>query len=294
MTPTALDLGILMCGSGMAVEMPLAQSVSLSARAPWVTPAGWLETNENWSTERCGEVPRQGRKPDGAKRNRLYLVDGGYFENSGLETGLEIASQLRARARECQKAPAEPQERRVGSLIMTRTGARKCAGAFRFGVEIRTIMIFVKDAYAEQFWGPFADLTSSRPNELMAPARTWLNNGSARTRAVHIRQSSFDDDFNYVESASPDSVLEKLDRFRIKGEVFLGTNELHHVMLDGTRFFLPLGWRVSRRSMDNIRSGDSEAKIDVRPYSERAHGLGYDGTQTSTQGIDQIAVSKAT
>ena len=62
----------------------------------------------------------------------------------------------------------------------------------------------------------------------------------------------------------------------------------------GLYTFLPLGWRVSRRSMDNIRSGDSEAKIDVRPYSERAHGLGYDGTQTSTQGIDQIAVSKAT
>jgi hypothetical protein len=244
-TPTALDLDSLMCGDNpeRTVEMPLATSVSLSARAPWITPAGWLEKNDAQPAEICGQAPLQGNKEGGAKRDRLYLVDGGYFENSGLETALEIAAKLRAHARDCQKTPS----------------AAQCSEAFQHGVEIRVIMVFAKDGYAEQFWGPFPDLSSSRPNELWAPLRTLLNTGSARTRAVHSRQSHFDDDYNYVDNLSDDNTIARLDRYRIPGEVILGTNELQHAVLDGTTFFLPLGWRLSRRSMDHIDANDSKA-----------------------------------
>ena len=244
-TPTALDLDSLMCGDNpvKTVEMSLATSVSLSARAPWITPAGWLEKSDAWPAEICGQTPRQGNKEGGARRDRLYLVDGGYFENSGLETALEIAAKLRAHARDCQKTPSEAQ----------------CATAFQHGVEIRVIMVFTKDLYAEQFWGPFPDLSSSRPSEVWAPLKTLLNTGSARTRAVHSRQSHFDDDFNYVDASSDDEIITKLDRYRIPGEVILGTKELHHAMLDGTTFFLPLGWRLSRRSMVNIDASHSRA-----------------------------------
>jgi hypothetical protein len=99
----------------------------------------------------------------------------------------------------------------------------------------------------------------SGPNELWAPLRTLLNTGSARTRAVHSRQSHFDDDYNYVDNLSDDNTIARLDRYRIPGEVILGTNELQHAVLDGTTFFLPLGWRLSRRSMDHIDANDSKA-----------------------------------
>ena len=93
-TPTALDLSVALCNGTKAIDLPLATAVSWSARFPWITPAGWFEKKEAWSKD-CGETPREGEALSAAKRNRLYLVDGGYFENSGLETVLEIAGRLR-------------------------------------------------------------------------------------------------------------------------------------------------------------------------------------------------------
>ena len=98
-TSTALHINSTLCFGGWkpasgqtparveipskSVELGLAAAISLSARFPWLTPAGWLDLEKS----DC---------PDRAKRDRVYLVDGGYFENSGLETAIEMATYMRA------------------------------------------------------------------------------------------------------------------------------------------------------------------------------------------------------
>lgn len=229
-TPTALHVSSLLCNGAEAIDVALASAVSLSARFPVLTPAGWFQREEAREKD-CGPIPRmRAARPDappGAKRDRLYLVDGGYFENSGLETTLEMATRLRA----------------LNSTCLSPSRPRHCAGWPRHGVEIRTIMVFAKDDYADQFWSQGADMAATSPGELLAPLRTMLKTRQSRTRAVHARESLFDEDYNYLPTRG---------RYHIKDVRFLGHDDIHHVMLDGVSSFLPLGWRLSQRSMRNI------------------------------------------
>ena len=93
-TPTALHITQALLGIctevTKTVEMRLSTAVSLSARFPWVTPVGWVDRpmRNPKSAPPCPD-----RQFDFG--NRLYLADGGYFENSGLESAIEVAARLR-------------------------------------------------------------------------------------------------------------------------------------------------------------------------------------------------------
>jgi hypothetical protein len=97
-------------------------------------PAGWLKKDE---APQCGWSPTTGEGARAVKRDRLYLVDGGYYENSGLETALEIATRLRALVRGCTKPVGS------GGLMSTPTYCDHFK--IPYGLDIRTILIFAKD-----------------------------------------------------------------------------------------------------------------------------------------------------
>jgi len=59
--------------------MPLSTAAFLSARFPWITPPGWYRTKE------AADQPEQ----------KNYLVDGGYFDNSGVATALDIVRAIK-------------------------------------------------------------------------------------------------------------------------------------------------------------------------------------------------------
>lgn len=59
------------------LHIPLSTGVSLSARFPWLTPAGSYTANTSHGVE------------------KRRLVDGGYFENSGVATALDLITRLR-------------------------------------------------------------------------------------------------------------------------------------------------------------------------------------------------------
>lgn len=237
-TPSAWDVSDVICGKDKAVDIQLATAVSLSARFPWLTPSGWLER-----TKDC-----RGKSVDPRKPNRLYLVDGGYFENSGLETTIEIVKRLRAFVSTCRKEVEQSSQ------------APNNCKAFLHDIEFRTIMIFTMDDFAVKFTRTDGDLSSSTSGELYTPLKTMLNTRRARTRAINLRQTDFNDDFKHLGwltwfEGPPDLIrkgMAVLRRYFIPKAPFLGVDDLHHVMLDGTRFFLPLGWRLSERSMLNI------------------------------------------
>ena len=60
------------------ITLPLSTAAVLSARFPWVTPAGWF---------------REVTDDEGSTR-KVRLVDGGYFENSGVATAGDIIESL--------------------------------------------------------------------------------------------------------------------------------------------------------------------------------------------------------
>lgn len=61
------------------IVLPLSTAAFVSARFPWVTPAAWFETRERLPGQE-GPVPPR----------KIRLVDGGYFENSGVATAADI------------------------------------------------------------------------------------------------------------------------------------------------------------------------------------------------------------
>jgi hypothetical protein len=136
----------------------------LSARAPWLTPAGWIKREADWNKGtniRC-------LAPEQTRGDRLYLADGGYFENSGLETALDLAARLRKVASTDQKL-------------------------FPFGAEIRIIMVFANDEFLMRWSGADSDLLVRGAGELLEPVETLLMTRIACTRAVHSRAIAFDD-----------------------------------------------------------------------------------------------------
>jgi hypothetical protein len=64
-------------------DISLSTAASLSARFPWIAPAGWFnETNPAFNEENSGEV------------RKIRLVDGGYFDNSGVATAIDLIDNL--------------------------------------------------------------------------------------------------------------------------------------------------------------------------------------------------------
>jgi len=74
-----------------AQSITLSTAVMLSARFPWITPAGWFydESLDGSDAEAGGE--NEGR------RVKTRLVDGGYFENSGVVTALDLLNEIELR-----------------------------------------------------------------------------------------------------------------------------------------------------------------------------------------------------
>jgi hypothetical protein len=66
------------------VDMPLSTAVGLSARYPWISPAGWFTFID----------PNEKDLGDKARKRRMSFVDGGYVDNSGVATASKLAQSL--------------------------------------------------------------------------------------------------------------------------------------------------------------------------------------------------------
>ena len=96
----------------------LSTAIALSARFPWVTPAGTIEGDpiifggkrEPQADDRNSDTV----VPASAKRPRLQLVDGGYADNSGVHTALDIIDGLKA----VQADPSFPEKFEVHLLVL--------------------------------------------------------------------------------------------------------------------------------------------------------------------------------
>lgn len=79
------DVEFLPVWQGDLRRMPLSTAAVLSARFPWITPPGWYY--ESAQAQTGGSAGSQFRNE---------LVDGGYFENSGVASALDVIRTIKA------------------------------------------------------------------------------------------------------------------------------------------------------------------------------------------------------
>ncbi len=124
------------------VDMPLSTAVGLSARFPWISPAGWYTFAD----------PNQKDQGARARLRRMSFVDGGYVDNSGVATASKLAQSL---AELHAKNPALPP------------------------VEIKLIMISAAWIPFERFWMDAPDNKAQGDffTPFLAALATWQGRG---------------------------------------------------------------------------------------------------------------------
>lgn len=207
-TPTALHIDMALHNTYLDDwDLDVGTAVGLSARFPWITPAGWI--NSRWIAKEFGDK----------RASRLYLVDGGYFENSGIETAAEIAIRLRA--------IAEKHKARVPAT----------------GISINLLEIGVFGPEAAQFSSIYGDLIESGPAETIAPIVTLMRTRMARANAVDARLSYFDDSLTNL-ATNPTA---NAKGFRQRGDYTM-RDGIFKMLVGADKTFLPLGWIISQRT----------------------------------------------
>ena len=116
-------------GSG-PINVPLSTAAFVSARFPWVSPAASVTAKD----------------PSSPGVDKMRLVDGGYFENSGVDTAMDLIDSLRGAIAEINKsaddAPggeAKPNSRVSIKLIVLGGGSYPERTSFSFGEMLEPI-----------------------------------------------------------------------------------------------------------------------------------------------------------
>ncbi|GEM_PF-1579908 len=93
--------------STLGADVPISTAINNTARFPYLEPAGELAVGKQ-------ERPTldQRYQPDGTARE---IIDGGYFDNEGLQTALDLAAWLR------REGPSQAQGRPVEPIIVQAT-----------------------------------------------------------------------------------------------------------------------------------------------------------------------------
>ena len=149
------------------IDVSLSTAAILSARFPWLTPPGWFYERRVSPVE-CGA-------PDKPSLEKIHLVDGGYIDNSGITTSLNIIGEIR---REIEDAKLQP-DVKINLIVLTSRG-------------------FV---YSPAFEGDY-----------LAPFQTLLSTRSARGEiAIEQAELRFPDRAEATKPASPDTTIIKFE-----------------------------------------------------------------------------------
>ncbi len=203
-------------------DIPIATAAVMSARFPWITPVATVEMSLDYA-ESDEPAPR------------LRLADGGYFDNSGIETAADLSSALAA----FWEQLGEPKDewilrRKLGNDAYEQLSNMKIRPI------IVSIQTYTESGTEEQFLG-----------ELASPIRALLNMRSARGKLAVSR--------------ARDLLCPGCDDFvRPSDNVF-------YLGLNGFDFPLPLGWHLSKLTQRYIEAniGHPLACRTSRPEDNR-------------------------
>lgn len=192
-------------------DVPLSTAMSLSARFPLVMPAGLVRSSTK----------------------TLRLVDGGYFENSGVETAQEVIIRI--------SGPVCGAQGDFSNCVEGRGPAEKRAYAFR--TIVLTDYDDLREAY-ELNRNPQED--EAGLNELLSPLRAMVN----------------------VRTARGELIVGKLQVFNPAGRPGPAYIPAAMVTLNHRIYGLPLGWQLSKEVQAIISAQIGEPDQCVRGGSE--------------------------
>jgi predicted chitinase len=185
------------------LDIRLSSAVGISARFPWMTPAA--------------TIPVDDYAP--SKLSKLRLVDGGYVDNSGVETALDLLQSL-TEGMETVRDPADDGRRVSG------------AGRTRFG-KVRFSLIVLSG-------GDFPVRSSFSLGETLEPIRTFLSTRESRAYAAIERANRTLQPQTIATFSHGDKSVE------VKSAAVKTTSLVN-------RFYdMPLGWMLSDRTRDII------------------------------------------
>lgn len=184
-------------------DVSLSTAMSLSARFPLVMPAGLIQTESK----------------------TLRLVDGGYYENSGVDTASEVID-------------------RIAGTICSSENYSSCQGRYDRSKQRYAFRMIVLTDY-----DPFREVhamkevsSESGLNEVMSPLRAMLNARVARGELI----------------------VGKLQQFSTLGSLpprYIATTK---ITLNHRIYGLPLGWQLSKSVQDVISAQVGEPDTCVR------------------------------
>ena len=151
------------------VDVRVSTAVGLSARFPFVTPPGTLNVvGHRW-------LEKQDRLVD-RKYQTVGFVDGGYFENSGVESAWRLALAIKEERDKEERSAVRPVQ-----IYILRVGEISGFRFSRFRTEYLRDMKWFPQKYDHRL--PESDLTSPPGSELLAPLRAL--DASRQFRAWH-------------------------------------------------------------------------------------------------------------
>jgi hypothetical protein len=166
-TLTALQSGNYV---GAQIDLPLSTAAVASARFPWVTPAAIIGKGEN----------------------KLQVADGGYFENSGVETAHNLIRDLQGSGSEPNTPTFEIEGRTVKvafRLVTIRGEGIPPFSSFSGEVlaPIRTLLAARENRGTVSFWNALSSLCPSCDIEKMKPQDTvWTQSLSLRAEPLPL------------------------------------------------------------------------------------------------------------
>ncbi len=190
-------------------DVPLSTAMSLSARFPLVMPAGLVAT----------------------KAQSVHLVDGGYFENSGVETARFVVERLAL-----GYCPGDTMH----------FSHCKSSAKDRPMLAFRTIVLTEFDAVGRAIEGSGPRRSSAGLNELLSPLRASLNTRVARGDLAVSRQKG-------LRPGYP------------SGPTIIPAITIH---LSHKLYELPLGWQLSKQVQEIIAAQIGDPMQCVRTEND--------------------------
>jgi hypothetical protein len=142
-----------------AKDIALSTAVGLSARFPLITPAGWYPVY------------------DGERMVKRRFVDGGYFDNSGIETALDLIGVLELAKKTLVKTPGLPEIRIILISISSQDVGQVDAGSHGFGETLTPYRAMINS------WRARTALTVANAAEILDP-RFVISVGPSRMREL--------------------------------------------------------------------------------------------------------------
>jgi hypothetical protein len=203
------------------IDVSVATAVTLSARFPFVTPPGTLDVaGHRW-------LEKQVRFIDN-KFQRVGFVDGGYSENSGLESAWRLALVIKdERDKHAAPIPVSLNIIAVGDIWGFHYGQFRTYQLPHMGLQ------WFPAEYADRL--PVDDLTSPAGSELLAPALAL--NASRKFRAWH-GLLAISANVEAMKQDTATKIVASRDFFGLTAE----TNPL------------PLGWVLTSQTFSRVRA----------------------------------------